>query len=102
MEYVLILLSGVLFWFKSNSKILFGLNWSPWEWWLYTGLISNYMSLYAWWGLMSKYDVWFATAVWVLLTTTAEVILNCTYFEFNYIKLTGVVLCIIGTFIASL
>jgi hypothetical protein len=60
------------------------------------------MSLYAWWGLMSKYDVWFATAVWVLLTTTAEVILNCTYFEFNYIKLVGVVLCVIGTFIASL
>lgn len=101
-EYILILLTGVLFWFKSNSKIVFNLNWSPWEWWLYTGLLSNYMSLYAWWGLLKKYDVWYATAVWVLFTTLAEVLLNIVYFEYNSTKLIGVLFCVLGAFIASL
>jgi len=102
MEYILIVLSGVLFWFKSNSKIVFDLQWSPWQWWLYTGLLSNYMALYAWWGLMNKYNVWHATAVWVLLNTTAEVILNCIYFEFTWMQIVGIVICMLGTIIASL
>jgi len=101
-EYILILLTGTLFWFKSNSKMVFDLQWSPFQWWLYTGLLSNYMSLYAWWGLLKKYDIWYATAIWVLLTTIAEVILNIVYFEFHYMKLLGVLLCVLGAFVASL
>jgi len=102
MEYILILLSGVLFWFKSNSKIVFNFNWTPWEWWLYTGLLSNYMSLYAWWTLMDKHTVWTATALWVLFTTTSEVVLNCIYFEFNWTQLLGIFLCVLGAYISSL
>jgi hypothetical protein len=60
------------------------------------------MSLYAWWGLLKKYDVWYATAVWVLFTTLAEVILNIVYFEYNSTKLIGVLFCVLGAFIASL
>lgn len=102
MEYVLIFFCGVLFWFKSNAKIVFELYWEPWEWWLYTGLLSNYMSLYGWWGLIEKYDVWHATAIWVLLTTFAEVILNCMCFEYSLAKIIGVMFCILGAYISSL
>jgi hypothetical protein len=102
LEYILIFLCGVLFWFKSNSKIVFQFNWSPWEWWLYTGLLSNYMTLYSWWHLMDKHTVWHATAIWVLLTTTAEVILNCVYFEFTFFHLIGIALCVLGAYISSL
>ena len=45
MEYILVVLSGILFWYKSNAKIVHDIQWDPWQWWLYTGLLSNYMAL---------------------------------------------------------
>jgi type VI protein secretion system component VasK len=55
---IFLCLADVVFWLKGNSKALYGFDWSPFKWWLYTSLLTNYMTLYAWWKLIELGDVW--------------------------------------------
>ena len=91
---ILLCLANVVFWFKGNSKALYGFDWTPFKWWLYTSLLTNYMTLYAWWKLIEIGDVWRAGVTWGLCSLTVDLILNCYFFGFNW---TGVVaLCLCG------
>ena len=97
MDYILptllLSLANVVFWFKGNSKDLFGLEWSPLQWWLYTSLLTNYMTLYAWWKLIEVGDVWRAGVTWGLCSLTIDLILNSYYFGFNPKGVLALCLC---------
>jgi len=98
----LLLLSNVIFWFKGNSKELYGLDWTPFRWWLTTSLFTNYMTLIAWWKLIEVGDVWRAGVTWGLCSLTVDVILNCYFFGFNVKGVIALVLCAIAGVISHM
>lgn len=80
----LIVFCAFVYWFRSNAKAVFDLQWTPFQWWLYTSLLTNYASLTAWWYLRgSGFDIWKATLIWQLLFFIVEVSLNTYFFGFN-------------------
>jgi len=89
----MIVLSCVIFWFKGNSKILFGLEWGPFEWWIYTSLATNYMTLIAWWKLVELGDVWKAGVVWGVISLSVDLTLNSWFYGFNWKGLIALCLC---------
>lgn len=71
----------IILWYKGNAKILYGTPLAPWQWWLSTGLITNYLGLTAWWYLVSTYNVWGALAISYCLHTTIELSLSFYYYD---------------------
>ena len=96
----LLCVANIIFWFKGNSKELYGLDWSPFHWWLYTSLITNYMTLYAWWKLIEIGDVWRAGVTWGVCSLTIDLILNTVYFGFNLRGVIALLLCALSALIA--
>lgn len=90
---LLLCLANVVFWFKGNAKALYGWDWTPFKWWLYTSLFTNYMTLYAWWKLIEMGDVWKAGVTWGLCSLTIDLILNCYFFGFNWKGVIALCLC---------
>ena len=103
MEYVLpslmLSLANVIFWFKGNSKELFGLDWSPFQWWLYTSLVTNYITLYAWWRLIEISDVWRAGVTWGMCSLVVDLALNSYYYGFNMKGVIALCLCAVAALI---
>lgn len=95
----LLTLANVIFWYKGNAKLVFGLDWSPFKWWLYTSLATNYMTLYSWWKLIEISDVWKAGVIWGLSSLTVDIILNCYHFDFNWKGIIALCLCGIAALI---
>lgn len=77
------LLALIVFWFKGNSKDLYGLNWSPFEWWLYTSLFTNYLCITAWWKLVEIGDVWKAGIAVGICDVLVQIALNSYFYGFN-------------------
>lgn len=104
MNYLIPILSlcfaNVIFWYKGNSKELFELNWTPFQWWLYTSLFTNYLTLFAWWKLIDIGDVWRAGVTWGLCSLTIDLILNTVYYGFNMKGIIALLLCAIAALIA--
>ena len=96
---ILLCLSNVVFWFKGNAKAIYGIEWTPFKWWLYTSLFTNYMTLYAWWRLIELGDVWKAGVSWGLCSLTIDLILNSYYFGFNWRGVLALCLCAIAALI---
>lgn len=90
----------IILWLKSNAKIIYGIQLAPWQWWLYTGLITNYLGLSAWWHLVDKYKVWGAMAITYCLHTLIELSLSFYYYEAPTTQqLVGLSLIIAGGFL---
>ena len=70
-----------LLWFKGNAAILFDIKLAPFYWWLYTGLITNYLGLLSWWFLVKQYEIWGAIAITYILHTIVELSLSFYFFE---------------------
>lgn len=97
MHFISLIILYIILWFKANSKPLFGFNLAPWEWWLYTGLITNYLGITAWWHLIDKYNIWPAMAITYIMHTLVETGLNFYFFEPPTIKQSlGLLLLFIG------
>ena len=96
---ILLMLSNVIFWYKGNAKVVFGFDWSPFKWWLYTSLVTNYMTLYSWWKLIEISDVWKAGVIWGLTSLTVDITLNCYYFGYNWKGIAALCLCGIAALI---
>ena len=89
-----------LLWFKGNAKPLFNFVWSPWMWWLTTGLITNYLGLTAWWYLVKTYKIWGAMAITYCVHTVVEMGLSIWFYGLPDSKqIVGLVLLIIGAFL---
>ena len=71
----------ILLYLKGNSKILFDFQWTPFQWWLYTGLFSNYIGLISWWYFVEKYNIWGALAITYCLHSIVELGLSFYFFE---------------------
>jgi len=101
--FLYILCSCLLYtilWYKGNAKILFGLEWQPWRWWLTTGLVTNYLGLAAWWFFVNKYNIWGAIAVTYTLHTIIELGLSFYYFDLPSTKqLVGLTCIVFGGFL---
>ncbi len=80
---LMITVAQIIFWFKGNSKIVYGIDWSPWRWWLTTSLITNYLTLIGWWRLMEITNVWKAGVYWGISGVFVDLVLNSLYFGFN-------------------
>lgn len=93
-------IANILFWFKGNSKELFDLQWTPFQWWLYTSLVTNYLTLYAWWKLIEISDVWRAGVTWGLISLVVDLSLNTYFYGFNWRGISALVLCGLAAFIA--
>ena len=91
-----LILANIIFWYKGNSKELFGNDWTPFRWWLTTSLITIYVTLYAWWKLIEIGDVWKAGVTWGLCSLFTDLILNCIYFGFNMKGVIALLLCAIA------
>ena len=90
----------VLLWYKGNAKILFGYDLSPFKWWIYTGLITNYLGLLSWWYFVKHYNIWGAMAITYLLHTVIELGLSFYYFDApSHQQYVGLELLIIGAFL---
>lgn len=77
------MLAQIIFWYKGNSKVVYGLDWEPFRWWLTTSLITNYLTLYSWWRMIEITDVWKAGAYWGGITILVDLTLNSIYFGFS-------------------
>tara|TARA_Y100001973_G_C4987548_1_gene227289 strand:+ start:98 stop:421 length:324 start_codon:yes stop_codon:yes gene_type:complete len=101
--FLYILCSCLLYtilWYKGNAKILFGFEWPPWKWWLFTGLFTNYLGLVAWWFFVTKYNIWGGIAITYILHTIIELGLSFYYFDLPTTKqITGLTLLILGGFL---
>ena len=87
-------------WFKANSKPLFDLQLSPFGWWLYTGLITNYVGLTAWWFFVNNYKIWGAMAICYCIHTAVELGLNFYFYEAPSMQQGfGIVMLIAGAFL---
>ena len=93
-------IANVIFWFKGNSKAIYGIDWSPFTWWLTTSLLTNYLTLYAWWKMIEIGDVWKAGVVWGMISLTTDLILNTIYFGFNMRGTFALILCALAGVIA--
>ena len=90
----------IILWYKGNAKILYDIQLAPWQWWLFTGLITNYLGLTAWWYLVSTYKVWGALAITYCLHTIIELGLSFYYYDPPSIQQTyGLLLIISGGFL---
>lgn len=92
--------ANVIFWFKGNSKEIYGLQWNPFQWWIYTSLFTNYITLIAWWRLIEVGDVWKAGVTWGLCSLTVDLMLNTLYFGFNWRGISALSLCAVSALIA--
>ena len=97
---LMLVVSNIIFWFKGNSRELFQIEWTPFRWWLTTSLITNYLTLYAWWRLIQLGDVWKAGVVWGMVSLNTDLILNIFYFGFNARGVVALVLCACAGLIA--
>lgn len=75
-----ILLAQIIFWYRGNAKALYGLDWGPLQWWMTTSLITNYLTLYAWWRMTELTNVWKAGAYWGCMHVLVDLTLNSIYF----------------------
>jgi len=96
----LIILCAFIYWFRSNAKAVFDIHWTPFQWWLYTSLITNYASLSAWWFLRDSYDIWKSTLIWQVTLFVVEVSLNSYFFGFNLKMAFSLSLIFIGILIS--
>lgn len=98
-----ILMSALLYiiiWYKSNAKLLYGINMSPIQWWLTTGLITDYLGLMSWWYLVKHFDIWIAMCITYCLSTIIKLGLNFYYFDApSNQQIFGLILLVIGSFL---
>jgi len=92
--------ASVVFWLKGNAKVQFGLEWSPFTWWLTTGLLTNYLTLYAWWKLIELSDVWKAGVIWGLVSLIVDLCLNTLFFGYNWRGGVALALCAVAAVIS--
>lgn len=86
-----------ILWFKGNAKIIYNLDLSPWQWWLATGLITNYLGLLSWWYLVQNYGVYNSIAITYVTHSAVELSLSAFFFKPpNDHQLLGLLFLIIG------
>jgi uncharacterized membrane protein len=96
---MLIILYSIL-WYKGNAKIIYGIELKPWQWWLSTGLITNYLGLLSYWFLVNKYNIWVTMAITYSFQTCVHLVLNYVYFQApNTQQIFGLLLIITGSFL---
>tara|TARA_B100000902_G_C27244677_1_gene881947 strand:- start:133 stop:456 length:324 start_codon:yes stop_codon:yes gene_type:complete len=97
---VLLCILYTILWFKGNAKPLFNIELNPWQWWLYTGLITNYLGLISWWFLVDTYKIWGALAITYALHSIIELGLSFYFFDApTNQQCIGLSLLIIGSFL---
>ncbi len=90
----------IILWFKGNAKPLYGIELKPWEWWLYTGLITNYLGLTSWWYYLDNLNIWGAIAITYFLHTVVELSLSFYFFDPPSIQqMIGLSLLTFGSFL---
>ena len=98
---LIILLAQVVFWFKGNAKFTHGLDWNPFQWWLYTSLFTSYACLYTWWDLVEAEGVYKAQAVFITCSLCINLVLNTYYFGFETKGVISLCLCTLALFISK-
>lgn len=90
----------VIFWYKGNARSVYGVEWSPFRWWLTTSLVTNYITLLAWWRLVDVSDVWRAGVTWGVCSVVVDLALNTLYFGAEWRGIVALLLCALGAWVA--
>ena len=93
-------IATVVFWFKANAKVRFGVDWSPFTWWWTTSLFTNYLTLSAWWKLIELTDVWRAGVLWGFVGLVVDLCLNTCFFGVNWRGAVALALCAVAAVIS--
>lgn len=97
-----LLLINSFYWFKGTAKDLFGLSWTPVEWWVYTGLISNYASLHIWWLLLEAQGIWKATLISSSMACFINIVCNSYFYKFEMKYCISMILCFLALLISNM
>lgn len=95
-----LVVADIVFWYKGNAKLIYGIDWSPFKWWIYTSLVTNYITLHAWWRLIELGDAWKAGVTWGLINLSVDLILNTFYFGYNAKGVLALCLCALSALLA--
>ena len=89
------ILATTLVWLKQNSKNVFGLDLSPFIWWLVLGLSLEYLYLNAWWILSEEIGAWRAYIALMLIGTTTSICWMSAYYGFDikYLMSAALIVC---------
>ncbi len=77
------ILCVTLHWIRANAQVLWGLDWTAFHWWLYTGLLTTHCALTARLMLLDHIAVWQITLLSAIISLTVEMLLNTCFFGFN-------------------
>lgn len=91
--------ASIIFWFKGNAKVVFGWEWTPFKWWLSIGLLTDFLTLSAWWSLIALSNVWRAGVMWGVISLVTDLILNSYFFGFNWKGVIALLLCMLAAVI---
>lgn len=89
----------VVYWIRHNGKIIWEIEWSPFQWWLYIGLFTTYLVLMARWKLVSILGAWQVSLVCYVIGFIVEMILNSVYYGFNLKSCVSMTLILIAMLI---
>jgi hypothetical protein len=99
---ILLCVADIVFWFKGNARDLYALEWSPFKWWIYTSLFTNYLTLFAWWQLVERFDVWRAGVVCSICGLVVTLILNTYFYGINWRGTLALCLCVLSIVIVKI
>ncbi len=80
-----LLTCNCLNWLKGHAKILWGLELSPFYYWLLIGLPTTYIGLWSWWALCEKLEgnIWVASCYIYGISLLVTLTLNTLNYGFN-------------------
>jgi hypothetical protein len=89
-------------WYKANSKELFGLDYSPFIWWLSVGLIIEFCYLNAWWLLSKSIQPWSAYLMLSVAGSLTHMTLMSIYYGFALKYIVGFCFIMLGVAITKM
>ena len=95
-------LASLMVWYKANSKEVYGLDYSPFIWWLTIGWLVEYCYLNAWWTLTKEIQPWTAYLYLTVAGSVTHMTLMSLYYGFALKYIVGFAFILLGVAITKL
>lgn len=96
------IVGGVLVFCKANAKRVWGVDLSPFMWWLTVGFLVEYCYLTAWWQLSSTTSPWVAQVSLMGVGAFTSMILMSVFYGFEMKYIIAACCILVGVCIANL
>jgi len=90
-------------WLKGHAKLVWGIELSPFYYWLTLGLITSYLGLWSWWRLCKELDnnIWLASCITYGISLIVTILLNSISYGFNPRASIAIVLIVVAGLIVK-